>query len=290
MTTVYITPLISLIWLGVPFCIIGIGLFFFEHLADSVRLRYALCWLSVLYSWYSIQHPITGPFFNYMTGLMSVYHPVRAVELLISSNPRSMRRLRKVGSFYCWEHLPPAYSFRRLLWIIDILFNPRAIGWAHGPTRHLPPASHILEPGAFRPWKSNNIHNLSRGTFLLTQVRRLVVSYIWLDFYITVFVHANGRDVQNMFGITAQMVIGVHPTPATSQIVYSWVWRIARIISAQYFLDAFHAFLGLVAVGIFTDAWLDTAGEAWTYPTLFGGFHLSKPSLKGKYSMKSRNQ
>jgi hypothetical protein len=276
--------------MGVPFSITGFGLLFFEHLAGSARMRYGFCGLNILYTWFSLRHPTASPFFNYMIGLMSIVHVVRSVEILIASDPLSMKRLRKVGlSCYCWEPLPPPYSFRRLLWIIDNVSNLRAIGWSHGSARYLPPACQIIEKNSVsRPLKPTATWGPSRQSFLWTQVRRLVVAYLWFDSYHTMFVHENGGHVERLIDITAKRMLGAYLAPATSQNIYNWLGRIARIISAQFFLDACHALTALMAVGIITDTWLGTAGEPWAYPPLFGGFRLSTPNLKGRDFMASR--
>lgn len=290
MATEYLAPLMRWIIMGVPFSVTGFGLLFFEQLAGSVRMRYGLCGLNILYAWFSLRHPTASPFFNYMIGLMSIVHIVRSVEILIASDPSTMKRLRKVGlSFYFWEPLPPPYSLRRLLWIIDIVSNLRAIGWRHGSEKYLPPSCQILEKNSFsRPSKPAATWGPSRQSFLWTQARRLVAAYMWFDFYHTMFVHENGRHTERLIDMTSKKMLGAYLAPATCQNIYKWLGRIARIISAQFFLDGFHALTALFAVGIITDTWLGTAGETWAYPTLFGGFRLSTPNLKGRDFMAPR--
>lgn len=275
--------IVSVIWMGVPFGIYGLGLLFYEHLVKYDRLRYGCCGLSVLYSCYSVQHPTTGPLFNYMTGFMAVYHPVRAIELLIVSNPLSMRRLRKVGPLYCWESFPPPNDTRRILCIIDLLANPRAIGWSQGPVSHLPPASLIIsEGGASTSWKWASDWKPSCWTFIMTQVRRILVAYLWFDMYLAVFANENGLLVTRMINNVSES-LGAQPTLAMSYEIYKWMGRVVRIISAQFFLDGSHAFFSLVAVGIISGISNDIAGETWAHPTLFGGFRLSSPNLKGNF-------
>jgi hypothetical protein len=276
--------------MGVPFSATGFGLLFFEHLTGSARMRYGFCGLNILHAWFSLRHPTASPFFNYMIGLMSVVHVVRSVELLIASDPLSMKRLRKAGLYcYYWEPLPPPYSFRRLLWIIDNVSNLRGIGWSHGSARYLPPPSQIIEENSVsRPLKPTATWGPNRQSFLWTQVRRLVVAYLWFDFYHTMFVHENGRHMERLIDTTGKRMLGAYLAPATNQNIYNWLGRIARIISAQFFLDAAHAITALIAVGIITDTWLGTAGEPWAYPTLFGGFRLSTPNLKGRDFLASK--
>ncbi|KAJ5906131.1 uncharacterized protein N7473_003047 [Penicillium subrubescens] len=274
---------ISVIWMGVPFGIYGLGLLLYEHLVKYDRLRYGCCGLSVLYSCYSVQHPSAGPLFNYMTGFMAIYHPVRAIELLIVSNPLSMRRLRKVGSLYCWESFPPPNDIRRIFCIIDLLANPRAIGWSHGPVSHLPPATLIIsEGGARTSWKRVGDWKPSRRSFIMTQTRRILIAYLWFDMYLAVFAPKKGLLVTRMINNVSES-LGAQLTIATSHEIYKWLGRVVRIISAQVFLDGSHAFFSLVAVGIISGISNDIAGETWAHPTLFGGFRLSSPNLKGKY-------
>ena len=283
MASEYLTIILSVLWMGVPFGIYGLGLLFYEHLAKSNRLRYGCCVLSVLYSCYSVQHPTAGPLFNYMTGFMSVYHPVRAIELLIVSNPLSMRRLRKVGPLYCWESFPPPNDVRRIFCIIDLLANPRAIGWSHGPVSHLPPASFIMgEGGAPTSWKRVSDWKPSRRSFISTQARRILIAYLWFDIYLAVFPHKNDQLATRMIKDVSES-LGSHVTLATCQELYNWLGRVARIISAQFFLDGSHAFFSLIIVGVISGISHDIAGETWTHPTLFGGLRLSSPNLKGEY-------
>jgi hypothetical protein len=280
----YISLTTSVIWMGVPFGIYGLGLLFYEYLAKSDRLRYGCCAVSVLYSIYSVQHPTEGPLFNYMTGFMSIYHPVRAIELLIISNPLSMQRLRKVGRLYCWESFPPPSDIRRIFCIIDLLANPRAIGWSHGPVSHLPPTSLIInESGAPTSWKRvSDDWKPSRRLFILTQARRILIAYLWFVLYLAIFARENDLLATQMIKNVSES-LGAHLTQTVSQEIYKWLWRVARIISAQFFLDESHAFFSLIAVGIISSTSIDIAGETWTYPTLFGGFRLSSPNLKGKW-------
>jgi hypothetical protein len=276
MASEFLAIIISVIWMGVPFGIYGLGLLFYEQLAEHDGLRYGCCGLSVLYSCYSVQHPTAGPFFNYMTGFMAIYHPVRAIELLIVSDPLSMRRLRKIGPFYCWETFPPPNDIRRVFCIIDLLANPRAIGWSHGPVSHLPPASLIIsEGGARTSWKPVRDWKPSRWSFIMTQTRRILIAYLWFDMYLAVFAHKNGL-------LATRMIRNVSESLGAQLEIYKWLGRVARIISAQFFLDGSHAFFSLVAVGIISGISHDIAGETWTHPTLFGGFRLSTPNLKGK--------
>lgn len=268
-----------------PFGIYGLGLLFYEHLAKSKRLQYGCCGLSILYSCYSVRHPAAGPLFNYMTGFMSVYHPVRAIELLIVSNPLSMRRLAKVGPLYCWEPFPPSHDMRRVYYIIDLLANPRAIGWSHGPISHLPPASLIkMEATASTPWKRADNWKPSLASFVVTQGRRIILAYLWFDLYYVAFVHEKGLFTRQIIGSFSNN-LGAQLTLATSEELFKWSGRVARIISAQFFLDGSHAFFSLVAVGIISSLSHDIAGETWTHPTLFGGFRLSSPNLKGKHAV-----
>lgn len=278
----YLSLIIPVIWMGVPFGIYGLGLLFYEQLAKSNRLRYGVCGLSVLYSCYSVQQPTAGPLFNYMTGFMSVYHPVRAIELLIVSNPLSMRRLKKVGALYCWESFPPPNNIRRIVCIIDLLANPRAIGWSHGPVGNRPPTSLIINDGSAQStWKRVNVWKPSRWSFVLTQARRILIAYLWFDIYLVIFAHENGLLVKRSIKCISEN-LGAHLTTSMSQEIYNWLGRVARIISAQFFLDGSHAFFSLVAVGIISAISDDIAGETWTHPTLFGGFRVSSPNLKGK--------
>lgn len=282
MESQFLAIIVSVIWMGVPFGIYGLGLLFYEQLAKYDRLRYGCCGLSVLYSCYSVQHPTAGPLFNYMTGFMAIYHPVRAIELLIVSNPLSMRRLRKVGPLYCWESFPPPNDIRRIFCIIDLLANPRAIGWSHGPVSHLPPASLIISgSGARTSWKPVGNWKPSCRSFILTQTRRILIAYLWFDMYLTVFAHGNGLLAKRIINNISES-LGAQPTLVMSHEIYKWLGRVARIVSAQIFLDGSHAFFSLVAVGIISAISHDIAGETWAHPTLFGGFRLSSPNLKGK--------
>ena len=125
-----------------PFITIAVSFLCFEYIAKYPGLRYVSCALNILYTAFAVQHPPTSsPFFNYLSGVLPAVYALRSLEILVITNPLSMKRLRKMGmglSSYHWEPLPPPLCFRRLLWAIDLLANPRAIGWSHGSTRYLP--------------------------------------------------------------------------------------------------------------------------------------------------------
>ncbi|KAJ5460795.1 uncharacterized protein N7458_002347 [Penicillium daleae] len=192
-----------------------------------------------------------------------------------------MQRLRKVGRLYCWESFPPPSDIRRIFCIIDLLANPRAIGWSHGPVSHLPPTSLIInESGAPTSWKRvSDDWKPSRRLFILTQARRILIAYLWFDLYLAIFAREDDLLATQMIKNVSES-LGAHLTQTVGQEIYKWLWRVARIISAQFFLDGSHAFFSLIAVGIISSTSIDIAGETWTYPTLFGGFRLSSPNLK----------
>ena len=283
MAAIYLDPLISLILMGVPFFIPGLAILFFEHLSDSSRLRYGCCALSFLYGCYYLQHPTPSPIINYMRGFMAVYHPVRTIELLLVCNPLSLRRLKKVGSIYTWGPFPPPYSFRRVLWIVDLMCNPRAIGWSHGPDRNLPPASQIYgKSGSHHMCKSASIPAPSRRSFFFIQVRRIVCAYLWFDFHINILDSEDDRVIEGIIDVITKSLFDSHLTLVTHRNIHNCLSLTARVISSQLFLDGMHALLSLIAVFLVPEALINTAAEPWNWPALFGSFKLSSPTVKGK--------
>jgi hypothetical protein len=129
--------------------------------------------------------------------------------------------------------------------------------------------------------KATGIQKLDRRYFPWNQLRRLIIIYVWFDCYHALFVHDHGQAAQNIIDHSAIKLLEEELTSAMSQTLYIWLARIAWLISVHFFFDACHAFIALIAVGIFTESWLGTAGEPWAYPALFGGFRLSTPNLKG---------
>lgn len=264
-----------------PFATIAASFLCFEYTAKYPGLRYVSCGLNILYTAFAVQHPPTSiPFLNYISGVLPVIYTLRSLEILVITDPLSMKRLRKVGlSSYRWEPLPPPLCFRRLLWAIELLANPRAIGWSHGPTRYLPIT--VDTHGESRVGCATKVREPNRRSFLWRQAYRLAISYVWFDFYLATFDNGYGPGAEMRFDGTAFGFLDVHLTPTIRQTLNSWVARVSWLISLRFFFDSCHAIVSLVAVGLFTETWLGTAGEPWAYPALFGGSLLSKPRIRG---------
>jgi hypothetical protein len=262
-----------------PMITVGFNLLFFENLAKYRRVRYATGVVNLLYVGFAVCHPPTSiPALKYLVGLVAAFHFVRSLEVLLVFDPLSVKRLRKVGSRYIWESLPPPYSIRRLAWVVDLLASPRAVGWSHSTARYFPPPDQIVDNKDLRPpLKPLNMRGPGRLWFLWKQVQRLGISLLWFDLYFAVFDHGNG--------ITGKMIIddiAIKTIQAPlSEDVHAWIARVAWVLCLPFSFDACYTFLALVAVGILTENVIGTAGEPWAWPVLFGGFRLSKPSIQG---------
>jgi hypothetical protein len=276
----------TLLKLIFPCVTVAFTLLFFELHQNSSRVRYAICAINFVWVGLTVCHPPTSiPALKYLVGMWAAFHLIRSFEILLVFDTPSMKRLRKVGSRYVWEHLPPPYSLRRLPWIVDILTSPRAVGWSHSTAGYSPPRHLIDDPkGLRRTLKPFNMRGPGRARFVREQLNRLAMSGLWFDFYFSIVKHGNG--------ITGKMIVDDVSTKMIqaplSENAHAWIARLAWVLCLPFFFDACYTFLALIAVGIITDNLIGAAGEPWAWPALFGGFRLSKPSIQGKQQGSTR--
>lgn len=93
-----------------------------QHLPQFLPLPYAL--FSTL---------LMKCFVNYLSGFLSSWHIIWSANVLLIYDVRALKGIQKFGPpsdsvSYCWECLPPLFSYRRELWALDLSTNFRRIG------------------------------------------------------------------------------------------------------------------------------------------------------------------
>ncbi|KAI9369158.1 hypothetical protein BJX61DRAFT_520747 [Aspergillus egyptiacus] len=208
--------------------LVGLFLFVDDKIPLSRPLRNALYLTTTTCSVIAaaLYPPTSLVILNYANAFLSVSYALRLVELLVINHPGQLRRLVKLrcdgtstSPKYAWKPMPPALTFTRLLYVYDLLINPRGIGWAHGSRKYLPnleklnvkPAAYIQteyskqndrQKGRYsrnlyaklngnRKEDSTEIYSLkepqSRLSFLAKEATRLSISYMVYDAYGTCF-------------------------------------------------------------------------------------------------------
>ncbi|KAL4878226.1 hypothetical protein BJY04DRAFT_209434 [Aspergillus karnatakaensis] len=256
--------------------------------------------------------PKTITILVYANAFLSAAFGLRAIELLIVNQPSHLKRLEKVfdGSssspIYFWKPMPPALSYERLLYVVDLLINPRGIGWTHGSKKYLPHLKKMHPKSSAK--NGNGSHTKQNGqqdtekfilkeptqnrlNFLGKEALKLVVAYLVYDAYRTVFgrnygqlcvnFHAflNSANVQSFF---RHIGIKLQASPETSaKIVRRFLLPPACWAAAYAFVDGIRAALALYAVGGLYIVSPKLAGEPWMYPAIFGPWrYIFWPRLK----------
>lgn len=278
MNAIFLNFIFPLVVLGAPFVTGIFGLFFYEYVASSARIRHGFSVLTILHIFGVMLFPTASPFFNYMIGLMSIVHAMRFIEIFFVTNPPSLKRLRKIGQLYYWEHMPPPYTMRRIVWALDLVSNSRGIGWSHGPIRYLPSGCRILDGrGGSRPFNTRGIPTPTPRQFLWVQMQWIVLAYLWFDLYNIIFVRGQARRMVD--GITHRL-FGAPLNYPLQQVFQTSLDCLVNIISARFFLGGMQAFWSLVAIGVSTDA-IGTTAEIWMWPPIFGAFNPFERSFQG---------
>ncbi|THC93034.1 hypothetical protein EYZ11_007488 [Aspergillus tanneri] len=208
--------------------------------------------------------PPFSDFVKYANAFLSSAYVIRAVELLLVYNPSHLQRLGRVtDATYDTSSSPPQYvwnpflftlGYRRLRWIGDLLVNPRAIGWSHGPARYRPPED----------------QSSSHAAFTTRQIYRLLVGYLILDTYQAVF----GRNFPVVSDILATVVhrllrISISP-PVRQRLVQKYIFGPACGLTSYAFVDGIHAAFSLLGVSLPSVISPGLGAEPWMYPQLFG--------------------
>lgn len=264
----------------IPVVLLPISLFFFEYLAQSKTLRQGLCWICVSCAVYTVLNPPSKhPLINWVNGFFSVVHIARYLELLFVYDPRLLYRVKQapVSSIYQWEGFLPLLSTRRLIWVADLTFNIRAIGWSHGSDQFLPHVHPgVLQKGsltnfrvAYPPWALDG----DRWRLFLKHVSIISRVYLWFDAYHFV---TDPRIWNRMVSKT-----GIPLSSMVIQELHGWVRGIGAVISLIFFLHAVHTSVTLVAVCIFGTTFLGAWGEPWAYPPLFKEMCISTLNIQG---------
>lgn len=264
--------------------LLAIALFFRDTpLANSSYVRCSLALAILCSATYAVVSPppFFSAFFKYTNAFLSGAYVIRAVELLLVYDFPHLKRLGRVTASssagppkYVWKSLPTALGAGRLLWICDLLVNPRAIGWSYGPVRYLPPLrDHRQSKTAFDDVNATAVDQDaedSPATFSQRQFRRILFGYVILDAYQSTF----GRNYFALCETLAAAATAAWGTPVSTEaseiFVRSYVFGPVCWLTSYAFVDGVHALFGLVGVGVLGGISPNLSAEPWMYPPLFG--------------------
>jgi hypothetical protein len=238
-------------------------------------------------------HEISNPIISYFIGFGAVFTIIHSAVLIIISHPcRDFKRVRPVKNLenevasYEWEKFPENDLLRRIGWVLDLMFNLRGIGWNYCPQPSTLPLE-VLKLYQFEPATKVHVRNsqptthrktLSRTSWLLHQITRLVVVYLILDLTTALMQNdpwLNGSGPYDPFSL---------PAPERDIWFLLLGYRIFLVaVGAFGFIDIGITSLGLVCVGVFGEKWIGTWGEQWMWPGLWGNvWELWNHGLIGK--------
>jgi hypothetical protein len=300
--------------------LVGVFLFADEKIPLSLSLKRALYFTIIASSVITsvLYPPNSGlTIVTYGNAFLSVAFALRAIELLIVNQPGHLKRLVKVhdstsSSIYVWEPMPPALSLTRLLWICDLLLNPRGIGWAHGSKKYLPELEKLsatsTTPNRNGPQPKQRGDPINKGerfilrhasqdrvSFLTKEAIKLFVAYFAFDVYRTWF----GRNYTQLCANFQALVnsdrlqhfelnhlgFQYHISPETSEeFIRRFLLPPACWVACYGFVDGIRAAIALLAVGGLYVVSPRLAADPWMYPSIFGSWrYILWPRLKGIY-------
>ncbi|KAJ0416212.1 hypothetical protein BJY00DRAFT_292041 [Aspergillus carlsbadensis] len=244
---------------------------------------------------------------NYANAFLSVAYALRAVELLLIGSQRRLNRLVKVNDSapteYVWKPLPLGLTFGRLIFVFDLLINPRGIGWAHSSKRYLPELkrTNVASQNGFHQETEKHQEDerftlkevtQSRLSFLTKEILKLLIAYLVYDAYRVVF----GRDYaalcSNFHSFLNEPQLlqfqlqyfgrQLRPSPETSaNLVRRFLLPPACWAACYAFIDGIHAAVALIDVGVLYLIAPTRASEPWMYPPVFGSWrYIFWPRLK----------
>ncbi|KAH8664792.1 hypothetical protein BGZ61DRAFT_367040 [Ilyonectria robusta] len=249
-----IRPMISPAILCFPVC-------FIEDLCSTYAAR---CATFATISAFAIQIIFNPPYenslYNYLSGFLSSWYIIWSANVLLIHDVRALKRIQKLGLpsdsvSYCWECLPPAFSYRRVLWALDLSTNFRVIGWKHSSVQggRTPVTCCDDNFPIVKPEKSEFG---GPPSFVANQVRRLITACIALNL---------SRLLLDIDWNIASSKSGLSTSHTAVEIL-------GTALAIYGFIDGLHALMAFIAVGLLGPLYLGAAGEAWMYPPLFGTF------------------
>ncbi|KAL4783894.1 hypothetical protein BJX76DRAFT_328787 [Aspergillus varians] len=284
--------------------LVGAFLFADEKIPLALSLKRFLYFTTIISSVIAsvLYPPSSSVFLTYANAFLSVAFVLRAVELLVINHPSQLKRLQKVhegatsSSVYIWQRMPPALGLARLLYVCDLLLNPRGIGWAHGSSKYLPPLD-VLRPNSTvengnghhskqKEYLENTKFILKDPTerrlrFLAKEARKLIIAYIVFRAYKTFFEHNYLQlciDFHSLLNSVklhhfALQYLGlqIRTSPETSaRLVRRLLLPPACWAACYAFVDGMRAAVALFAVGGLYLVSPTLAGDPWMYPAIFG--------------------
>ncbi|KAL3471228.1 membrane bound O-acyl transferase family-domain-containing protein [Aspergillus californicus] len=262
--------------------------------------------------------PTSLTILNYANVFLSVTYALRLVELLVTHNPSQMKRLERIHddhSFpvYAWKSMPPALSFRRLVYVCDLLINPRGIGWAHGSKKYLPRLERLNtksratvghDPRKIGYDREHEVYSklilkdpTRRLAFLVTESLKLIIAYMIYDAYRT-FGYRDDLVCTNLYALlnssalqhfeSNYLGLRLHVSLETASKFARGLLSPPACWAASYaFVDGIRASFALFAVGGLYLVSPTLADDPWMYPPVFGSlqhfFSLKLKDIWGKF-------
>ncbi|KAL2809843.1 hypothetical protein BJX63DRAFT_340400 [Aspergillus granulosus] len=244
---------------------------------------------------------------NYANAFLSVAYALRAHDLLLTGKPGRLKRLVKVNGSsppeYVWQSLPPAMTLGRLVAVVDLLINPRGIGWAHGSRKYLPQLERTnanSQNGSHsktEKCQQNERFVLKETTqtrlsFLAMEAIKLFIAYLIYDAYRVVFGRNYAALCSNFHSfLNAPQLLQfelryfghqLRPSPETSaELVRRFLLPPACWAACYAFIDGIRAVFALIDVGVFYLVAPTRASDPWMYPPVFGPWqYIFWPRLK----------
>ena len=253
--TPFLTPLL-----------LATGLYFAESLWVSTTRRCILLLLISVSSHWTICHsPYSVPILDFITGLGSAWYVIWSADLLFVLDPRTFRRIQISGitkrtkhhhESYHWEPLPGRLTLQRAFWVLDLVTNPRELGWEHG--LHLQSIPHAIQgSGEKKNYLSSSSPANTSLQCLVSHTMKVVSSHFMMAMY-----EKPPLDIRAwLFKYLPERL---------QQDAWQFISLLAWIMEIYFILTIMHSIIALVAVGIFGHRWLGTAGQPWMYPPIFG--------------------
>ncbi len=305
--------------------LVGVFLFADEKIPLSPPLKSALYFSTIASSVItSILYPPSSlTVVVYANAFFSIAFALRAVELFVINQPCQLKRLQRIHAdstsapMYIWRPMPPVLSYARLVYVWDLLLNPRGIGWAHGSRKYLPRLEKLSvksatenENGYFlkeREHKENTKFILkdptgNRVRFLAKETLKLIIAYIVYDTYRTFF----GRNYAQFYSAFHSLLnssklhqagiqylgLEIRTSPETSaEFVRRFLLPPACWAACWAFVDGIRATIALFSVGGLYIVSPSLAADPWMYPDVFGSLrYLFRFRLKGNSSLQRGHQ
>lgn len=129
--------------------------------------------------------PYENALYNYLSGFLSSWYIIWSANVLFIHDVRALKRIQKLSLpsdsvSYCWECLPPIFSYRRGLWALDLSTNFRGIGWKHSSVQG-GRTPFTCRDDKFPMVKPEKSEFGSPPSFVVYQVGRLITACIALN-------------------------------------------------------------------------------------------------------------